>query len=98
LQPLVKTLEHAARLFAGFARAFHGHVIAALVGHHAKPALDQGEVLPVLPEQRGREFIVVEGENESALCRLFGGDAAGGITGSGVRKAPALKLLLCEGG
>ena len=68
LEPLIKALEHAARLIAGFARAFDGDVIAARIGDDAKPALDQSEVLAVLAEQRRGEAVVVEGESD--LCRI----------------------------
>ena len=64
LEPLVETFEHAARLIAGFARAFERDVIAARIGDDAEPALDQSEVLAVLPEQHGGEAIVVEGQND----------------------------------
>ena len=64
LEPLIKALEHAARLIAGFARAFERDLIAARIGDDAEPALDQSEVLAVLSEQRGGEAVVVEGEND----------------------------------
>ena len=63
LDLLVQALEHAARLLAGAARAVDGDVIAALLGDHAEPALDQREVLPVLAEQDGGEPVVLEGEH-----------------------------------
>ena len=39
-------------------------MVAALLGDHAEPALDQREVLPVLAEQQRGEPVVVEGEHE----------------------------------
>ena len=64
LELLVEAFEHAARLLAGVARARERDVIAALLGHDAEPALDQGEVLAVLAEQQRGEAIVVEGEHD----------------------------------
>ena len=52
LELLIEAFEHAARLLAGIAAAFERDVIAALLGDHAESALDQGEVLAVLTEQR----------------------------------------------
>ncbi len=83
LESLVKALEHAARLIAGFARAFERDVIAARIGDDAEPALDQREVLAVLPEQHGGEPVVVEGQNDLGRIvrrdedRLFGSGGTG---------------------
>ena len=44
-------------------------VIAALLGDHAEPALDQREVLAVLAEQHRGEPVVVEGEHDLGLRR-----------------------------
>ena len=66
LEPLVKTLQHAARLLAGVARALDGDLIAARIGDDAEPAFDQREVLAVLAEQHRGEPVVVEGERRSA--------------------------------
>ena len=63
-EPLIKAFEHAARLIAGFARAFDGDLIAARIGDDAEPAFDQCEILAVLPEQHGGEAVVVEGEHD----------------------------------
>src|ERR1041385_4422107 len=63
LDLLVEAFEHAARAFAGIARAFDRHLVAARVRDHAKAALDQRQVLPVLAEQRRGAAIVVEGEH-----------------------------------
>ena len=49
-------------------------MIAALLGHHAEPALDQREVLPILPEQGRGQPVVVEGDH----------DPAGGVGGNRV--------------
>ena len=46
-------------------------MIAALLGDHAEPALDQGEVLAVLAEQRRGEPVVVERDHD--LGRRFCG-------------------------
>src|SRR5208282_512956 len=68
LEPVIEAFEHAARLLAGLARALQGDVIAARIGDDAEPALDQGKVLAVLPEQRGGQAVVIEGESD--LCRV----------------------------
>src|SRR5262249_7550520 len=60
LELLVESLKHAPRMFYRVTRSGDGHVIAALVRDYAEPALDQGEILPVLPEQQRRQPIVVE--------------------------------------
>ena len=76
LDLLIKAFEHAARALAAVARAFDRHLIAARVRHDAEPALDQREVLPVLPEQRRGAAIVVEGEQDlrrRGVVRLAGG-------------------------
>ena len=92
LELLVEAFQHAARLLAGVARAFDGDVIAALLGDHAEPALDQREVLSVLAEQDGGEPVVVEGEHD-----LRGGGflRRGGGRDHGIRCAQAgFRLLL----
>ncbi len=95
LDLFVETFEHAAGLFAGVARAFDVDVIAALVGHDAKPAFDQSEVLAVLAEQHRSQPVVLESEHD--LCRgSFFRSAAGGITGSDVRKVCSKLLLRCQ--
>ena len=45
-------------------------MIAALVGDHAEPPLDQREVLAVLAEQHRGEPVVVEGEHDLRRRRL----------------------------
>ena len=57
-----RAFEHAARRFAAVARAFDRHLITARLGDDAEPAFDQRKILPVLPEQRGGEAVVVEVE------------------------------------
>ncbi len=73
LEIFIKAFEHAPRLFAGIAGAFDGDVIAARVGDHVEPPLDQREVLPVLAEQRRSESIVFKGQHDlrrrAALAR-----------------------------
>ena len=64
LEPLVERVEHAPRLLAGVARALERDVVAALLGDHAEPVLDQREVLVVLAEQQRGEAVVVEGERD----------------------------------
>ena len=74
LDVLVETFQHAARLLAAVARAVDGDLIAALLGDHAEPALDQREVLAVLAEQHGGEPVVVEGEHDlGGIVRRGGG-------------------------
>ena len=73
LQSLVEALEHAPRLLAGLARSHDGDLVAALVGHHPEPALDQGEMLPVLAQQQRGQPIVVEGERDLGGRAVRGG-------------------------
>src|SRR5690606_15831466 len=76
-------------------------VIAPLLGDHAETALDQREILSILPEQQRGETIVLEGEHdlsEAVLC-LFG--PAGGSLGNrsgfvGTQGLQALKLQPAE--
>ena len=82
LDPLVKTFEHAARLLAGAARAVEGNVVAARTGDDAEIALDQREVLPILPEQGRGEPVIVEGERD--LGRVPRSDSER-LAGPGVR-------------
>ena len=92
LDLFVKALEHAARLLAGAARAFDGDVIAALLGDHAEPTLDQREVLPVLAEQDGSEPVVLEGEHGlrgRGFLRRGGGRDRGIRCAQGDAQAPA---------
>ena len=76
LDVLVEPLQHAAGLLAAAARAIDGDVIAALLGHHAEAALDQREILSVLPEQDGRQPVILEGEHD-----LRGGSFLGSCGG-----------------
>ena len=64
LELLVEAFQHAARLLGGVARALDGDVVAALLGGHGEPPLDQAEVLAVLAEQRRGEAVVVEREHD----------------------------------
>ena len=92
LELLVEAFQHAARLLAGVARAVDGDVIAALLGDHAEPALDQREILAVLAEQDRGEPVVVEGEHDLRGGRLRG---SGGGRDHGILCAQgSFKLLL----
>ena len=84
LMLFVEPFQHAAGLLAGAARAVDGDVIAALLGHHAEPALDQREILSVLPEQDGGQPVVLEGEHDLRGGRFLGG---GGGRDHGIRCA-----------
>jgi len=92
LELLIKTLEHAARLFAGVASALDGGVVAARVRGDPEPPLDQGQVLSVLSEQRRRQAVVVEIQHD-----LGRGVAAGGRLraehGIVLRRAQPARLL-----
>ena len=94
LDMLVEPLQHAAGLLAGAARTVDGDVIAALLRHHAEPALDQREVLSVLPEQDGSQPVVLEGEHGLRGGRFFGG---GGGRDRGIRCAQVGSLSSCCG-
>src|SRR6202008_816902 len=64
LDLLIEAFEHAAGLLDRVARALDGDMIAALLGDHAEPALDQREVLAVLAEQHRGVAVVVEREHD----------------------------------
>ncbi len=81
LELLVEAFEHATRLLAGIAAAFQRDVIAALLGDDAEAALDQGEVLAVLTEQRRGEPVVVERDHD--LGRRFCGRSRDDRSGIG---------------
>src|SRR5271165_1093659 len=68
LEPVIQAFEHAPRLFHAVARSRDADVVAPLVGNYLQPALDQGEVLAVLAEQRGGQSVVVECEHEGCCC------------------------------
>ena len=73
LMLLVEAFQHAAGLLDRVARAFERDMIAALLGDHAEPALDQRQVLAVLAEQHRGVAVVVEGEHDLGRRRLRGG-------------------------
>src|SRR5947208_967622 len=75
LDIVVEPFRHTASLLHGIARALNRHVVAARIRGHAEPALDQGEVLTVLAEQRRGEPVVVE--RQDSLGR------AGAVLGAG---------------
>src|SRR5262249_49497446 len=60
LELVIEGFEHAPRLLAGFARALDRHLIAAGIGDDTETTFDRGEILPILPEQRRGEPVVVE--------------------------------------
>ncbi len=63
-EPLIKAFQHAARLIAAFAWAVERDLIAARGGDDAEPALDQREILAVLPKQGRGEAVVVERQDD----------------------------------
>ena len=78
-------------------------VVAALIGDHAEPALDQREVLAVLAEQRRGEAVVVEGEHDLRRRAALGRRAASrsfGFEACATHQAPAASAsaaLRCAG-
>jgi hypothetical protein len=82
LDLLVEAFEHAARLFAGAARAVDGDVIAALFGDGAKAPFDQRKVFAILAEQQRGKFVILEREHDLRGRRLLGG---GGGRDHGIR-------------
>jgi hypothetical protein len=69
LEPLVERLEHPAGLLGRLAWALQGNVIAARRSNDTKPPFNQGEVLPILPEQYGSEAVVIEGHGDLRMVR-----------------------------
>src|SRR5262249_60457963 len=75
-EPLKKPREPPPRAPHAVARARQGDVIAALLGDHAETTLDEREILPVLPEQQGREPVVVESQHDLG-CGIVAGSGRG---------------------
>jgi len=65
----IQRLQHAPYRIAAVARSGDGDVIAAGIHYHAKPTLDQRQVLSVGPDQRRNRAIVVEVDHDLRFGR-----------------------------